>query len=91
MCPEKKDYDECDQQSNEQYTPIGTRNLNNVYRNDEINDSQASHQHRKTVELIQNNEENKDDDDFQCEAKPPVACLSNHNTKNRRRKKVRKT
>ena len=64
--------------------------MSDVYRNDEINDSQASHQHRKTVELIQNDEENRNDD-VQCEANPPKTSLSNHNTKNRRRKKLRKT
>ena len=64
--------------------------MSDVYRNDEIKDSQTSHQHRKTVELIQNDEENKDDD-VQCEAKPAKTFLSNHNTKNRRRKKLRKT
>ena len=87
---ENKDYDEYDKQSNEQYTAIGTRNLSDVRRNDEINDSQASHQHRKSVELIHNDEEDNDGD-VQCEEKAPKTFLSNHNTKNRRRKKLRKT
>ena len=56
--------------------------------NEEIGDSKSSHQHRKTVELI----ETKDNgENIQIENKQPKTFLGNHNSKNRRKKKLRKT
>merc|ERR1719367_1780011 len=86
--PENTVCENYEEESNQQYTGIGTTNVNGIYRSDEINDSQASHQHRKTVELIENNDENSDGG-TKYEAKPPKTFLSSHNTKNRRRKKLR--
>jgi len=63
-------------------------NLNLVNSNDEINNLQSSHQHRKTVELI---EHQGCSDDFRYEEKPVASFLGTKNTKNRRRKKLRKT
>ena len=55
---------------------------------EEVNDSRSSNQHRKTVESIAtgNVEENE-----QKENKQAKTLMGNHNSKNRRRKKLRKT
>ena len=55
---------------------------------EEVNDSQSSNQHRKTIESIApgNVVEN-----VQNENKQAKTLMGNHNSKNRRRKKLRKT
>ena len=56
--------------------------------NDDVDESQTSNQHRKDVELI---EDNANKIDGQSSSKPTTSFLTSHNTKNRRRKKLRKT
>ena len=56
--------------------------------NDDVDESQTSNQHRKDVELI---EDHTNDIDSQPNNKPTPSVLATHNTKNRRRKKLRKT
>ena len=55
---------------------------------DDFDESQTSNQHRKDVELI---EDPTNDIDSQPNNKPTTSFLATHNTKNRRRKKLRKT
>ena len=56
--------------------------------NDDVDGSQTSNQHRKDVELI---EDHTNDIDSHPNNKPTTSILATHNTKNRRRKKLRKT
>lgn len=77
-----------DNQENEQNLYNDTDTLSNAYCNDEVEDSSTSYQHRKTVELIECNENG---DDAQRERKPAPSFLGAHNGKNRRRKRLRKT
>ena len=83
--PENVEHDE---QDNEQESYNNESNLNLAHSNDEINSLQSSHQHRKTVELIAHHQNGEG---VQCEDKPVASFLGSNNTKNRRRKKLRKT
>ena len=53
---------------------------------DDVDESQTSSQHRKDVELIED-----PTNDIDSQPKPTTSFLATHNTKNRRRKKLRKT
>ena len=55
---------------------------------EEVNDSQSSNQHRKTIESIATGDA---EDNVQNENKQAKTLMGNHNSKNRRRKKLRKT
>ena len=55
---------------------------------DDVDESPTSNQHRKDVELI---EDDANEIKSQPNNKPTTSFLANHNTKNRRRKKLRKT
>ena len=55
---------------------------------DDVDESQTSNQHRKDVELI---EDDPNEIKSQPNSKPTTSFLATHNTKNRRRKKLRKT
>ena len=55
---------------------------------DDVDESQTSNQHRKDVELI---EDDPNEIKSQPNNKPTTSFLATHNTKNRRRKKLRKT
>ena len=56
--------------------------------NDDVDEYQSSNQHRKDVELI---EDDPNEIKSQPNSKPTTSFLATHNTKNRRRKKLRKT
>ena len=53
---------------------------------DDVDESQTSNQHRKDVELIEDHA-----NEIVSQPKPTTSFLATHNTKNRRRKKLRKT
>merc|ERR1719278_615014 len=55
---------------------------------EEVDDSKSSNQHRKTFESIAKGDV---EDNAQNENKQTKTLIGNHNSKNRRRKKLRKT
>ena len=63
--------------------------VNTVEVNDEkVNDSKFSNQHRKTIESIPTGDV---EENMQNENKQAKTLIGNHSSKNRRRKKLRKT
>ena len=82
--PEEDDNGPRQDENLEQYMD---KNLKELHH-EEIDNSQSSHQHRKTIELIETKDDGKG---IQNENKQPKTFLGSHNSKNRRKKKLRKT